>query len=95
MDLNIIISQVFLLVYAGLLGLVAPWIGFSNKSVGSLVPMAIAVIWSSVVSTLLILLSVGYDNPLNLTAVMLSMPVAMWLGTKLVAARSAKQPARR
>lgn len=88
MDITVLISQLFLLFYAVILGLVAPWVGFSNKSVGSFVPFAIAVLWASVLSTSLVLLSIGYDNPWNLLSVMLTMPLAMWLGTKFLGSKT-------
>ena len=77
----------FILVYAVILGMVAPFIGINVKAVGSLVPGGIALVEGALAWALLTWFGLHYDQAWIWLIVMLSMPAAMvfgvrWLSTK-------------
>jgi hypothetical protein len=80
----------FILVYAAILGLVAPYLGLNTKPLGSLVPGAIALSSGAFVWALLTWSGMHYDQAWIWIIAMLAMPAAMvlgvrWLGNKRAA----------
>jgi len=80
----------FILVYAAILGLVAPYLGLNTKAMGSLVPGAIALVKGAAAWALLTWCGLHYDEAWIWVIVMLAMPAAMvvgvfWLGNKRAA----------
>lgn len=77
----------FILVYAAILGLVAPYLGLNTKLMGSLVPGAIALVKGALAWAVLTWCGLHYDQAWIWIIVMLAMPAAMvigvrWLGNK-------------
>ena len=80
----------FMLVYAVILGLVAPYLGLAVEQIGALVPGAIALVSGSLAWALLTWLGLQYDEAWIWLIAMLGMPTAMVFGVrKLAAKRSA------
>jgi hypothetical protein len=80
----------FILVYAAILGLVAPFLGIDVKRIGSLVPGAISLVFGAVVWAILTWVGLKYDEAWIWLIVMLGMPAAMVLGVRRI---SSKRPA--
>jgi hypothetical protein len=80
----------FILVYAAILGLVAPFLGIDVKRIGSLVPGAISLVFGAVVWAILTWVGLKYDEAWIWLIVMLGMPAAMFLGVRRI---SSKRPA--
>jgi hypothetical protein len=72
----------FLLVYAVILGLVAPYVGLKSEKYGSLVPSAVALIAGAVLWTALTWVGMSHTDGWIWIIVMLAMPAAMWFGPK-------------
>jgi lipopolysaccharide export LptBFGC system permease protein LptF len=75
----------FIVFYTAILGLVAPYVKISSDRYGSLVPPAIGLTTGSLVWILLTWLGFSYVDGWIWTIVMLSMPVAMFFGSKAIA----------
>lgn len=73
---------VFLLVYAVVLGLVAPYISLNSENYGILVPGALSLVWGSVLWTILTWVGLSSNDAWIWSIVMVSMPAAMWFGSK-------------
>jgi uncharacterized membrane protein YfcA len=82
MDPINLLSLAFVVVYALILGLVAPYINLSSSKFGALVPTALAIVTGSLVWSILTWAGFHYDEAWIWLIVMLSMPVGMWLGAK-------------
>ncbi|MEN9967651.1 MAG: hypothetical protein RL036_884 [Actinomycetota bacterium] len=72
----------FILVYAAILGLVAPYLGIDVKKIGSLVPGAIALTKGALAWAVLTWCGMHYDQAWIWVIVMLAMPAAMVIGTR-------------
>ena len=77
----------FILVYAAILGLVAPYLGIDIKHIGSLVPGAIALVTGALVWALLTWVGLRYDEAWIWLIVMLGMPAAMVFGVRFISAK--------
>jgi uncharacterized membrane protein YeaQ/YmgE (transglycosylase-associated protein family) len=72
----------FIVFYAAILGLVAPYVQIGSDRYGSFVPPVIGIATGSVLWVLLTWLGFGYTDGWIWTIVMLGMPVAMFFGSK-------------
>jgi lipopolysaccharide export LptBFGC system permease protein LptF len=81
----------FIVFYAAVLALVAPAVNINSDRYGSLVPTAIALATGSFFWILLTVLGFGYTDGWIWTIVMLSMPAAMYFGSKFLASKRQKQ----
>ena len=79
----------FILVYAAILGLVAPYLGIDIKPIGSLVPGAIAVVAGSIIWAVLTWAGLHYDEAWIWLVAMLGMPAAMFIGVRRISAKRA------
>ncbi|MBP7819175.1 MAG: hypothetical protein KA009_03855 [Rhodoluna sp.] len=79
----------FILVYAAILGLVAPYLGIDVKPIGSLVPGAIAVVAGSIIWAVLTWAGLHYDEAWIWLVAMLGMPAAMVIGVRRISAKRA------
>ena len=87
MDFISLLNILFIVIYAGILGLVAPYVGVKSEHYGSYVPTALAVVSGSVLWILLTWVGMPYDQAWIWIIVMLGMPAAMWFGGKLIEKR--------
>jgi lipopolysaccharide export LptBFGC system permease protein LptF len=81
----------FIVFYAAVLALVAPAVKISSDRYGSFVPTAIALATGSFFWILLTVLGFGYTDGWIWTIVMLSMPAAMYFGSKFLASKRQEQ----
>jgi lipopolysaccharide export LptBFGC system permease protein LptF len=81
----------FIVFYAAVLALVAPAVNMNSDRYGTFVPTAIALATGSFLWILLTVLGFGYTDGWIWTIVMLSMPAAMYFGSKFLASRRKKQ----
>jgi len=81
----------FIVFYAAVLALVAPAVKISSDRYGSFVPTAIALATGSFIWILLTVLGFGYTDGWIWTIVMLSMPAAMYFGSKFLASKRQEQ----
>jgi hypothetical protein len=81
----------FIVFYTAILGLVAPYVKITSDRYGSLVPSAIGLATGSVVWIVLTWLGFSYVDGWIWTIVMLSMPVAMYFGSKALATKREQQ----
>jgi uncharacterized membrane protein YeaQ/YmgE (transglycosylase-associated protein family) len=72
----------FIVFYTAILGLVAPYVKIGSDRYGSLVPPAIGLATGSVLWILLTWLGFSYVDGWIWSIVMLSMPVAMFFGSR-------------
>jgi uncharacterized membrane protein YeaQ/YmgE (transglycosylase-associated protein family) len=72
----------FIVFYTAILGLVAPYVKIGSDRYGLLVPPAIGLATGSVLWVLLTWLGFSYVDGWIWSIVMLSMPVAMFFGSK-------------
>jgi hypothetical protein len=72
----------FIVFYAAILGLVAPYVQIGSDRYGSLVPPTIGLATGSALWILLTWLGFGYTDGWIWSIVMLGMPVAMFFGSK-------------
>ncbi|CAN1498772.1 MFS_ShiA_like domain containing protein [Microbacteriaceae bacterium] len=72
----------FIVFYASILGLVAPYVQIGSDRYGSLVPPVIGLATGSVLWILLTWLGFSYTDGWIWSIVMLGMPVAMFFGAK-------------
>jgi hypothetical protein len=87
MDLISLLYILFIVIYAGILGLVAPYVGVKSEHYGSYVPTALAITSGSVLWILLTWVGMPYDQAWIWIIVMLGMPAAMWFGGNVIEAR--------
>ncbi|CAB4633271.1 MAG: hypothetical protein F2613_02040 [Actinobacteria bacterium] len=72
----------FIVFYAAILGLVAPYVQIGSDRYGSFVPPVIGLATGSVLWVLLTWIGFGYTDAWIWSIVMLGMPVAMFFGSK-------------
>ncbi len=89
MDMLSLLNLLFIVIYAVLLGLVAPYVGLASEHYGSYVPTALAVVSGSVLWMLGTWSGLHYDEAWIWLIVMLGMPAAMWFGSKLMTKKRA------
>lgn len=89
MDFISLLYIVFIVIYAVILGLVAPYVGVTSERYGSLVPTALGIVSGSTLWILLTWFGFHYDEAWIWLIVMLGMPVAIWFGAKLIEKRRA------
>ncbi|MEY5057861.1 MAG: hypothetical protein RI987_665 [Actinomycetota bacterium] len=89
MDMLSLLNLLFIVIYAVLLGLVAPYVGLASEHYGSYVPTALAVVSGSVLWMLGTWSGLHYDQAWIWLIVMLGMPAAMWFGSKLITKKRA------
>jgi hypothetical protein len=77
----------FILVYAAILGLVAPFLGIDVKHIGSLVPGAIALVFGALVWAVMTWIGLKYDETWIWLIVMLGMPASMVFGVRWISAK--------
>jgi hypothetical protein len=77
----------FILVYAAILGLVAPYLGIDLKLIGSLVPGAIALVFGTLSWAALTWVGLPYDEAWIWLIVMLGMPAVMILSVRIMSAK--------
>lgn len=82
MDFTFLFSSLFLVIYAVLLGLVAPYVGLRSENYGYLVPTAIGSSFSLILATILTSVGLSYENGWTWIILMFTTPVAMWFGAK-------------
>lgn len=79
----------FILVYAAILGLVAPYLGLDTKKIGSLVPGAMALTSGAALWAVLTWCGLHYDQAWIWLIVMLLMPVALVFGVRYLSLKRA------
>jgi threonine/homoserine/homoserine lactone efflux protein len=84
MDLISLLNILFIVIYAVILGLVAPYVGVTSERYGSLVPTALGITSGSAMWILFTWLGFHYDEVWIWLIVMLGMPVAIWFGAKFI-----------
>ena len=84
MDFISLLNVLFIVIYAVILGLVAPYVGVKSEHYGSYIPTALAVTSGSVLWILLTWAGLNYEEVWIWLVVMLGMPAAMWFGGKLI-----------
>ena len=89
MDLISLLNVLFIVVYAGILGLVAPYVGVKSDNYGSWVPTALGVISGSLLWIICTWSGLHYDQVWIWLIVMLGMPAAIWFGAKFIDSRRA------
>jgi hypothetical protein len=89
MELTFLAVSAVILVYAAILGLVAPYIGIESEHLGELVPSAFAFVAGSLLSVILTWVGLPYANAWFWIIVMLLMPAAAWFGPRWMLARRA------
>jgi hypothetical protein len=72
----------FIVFYAAILGLVAPYVQIGSDRYGSFVPPVIGLATGAVLWVVLTWLGFGYTDAWIWSIVMLGMPVAMFFGSK-------------
>lgn len=80
MDWTLLFTSFFVVAYAAILGLVAPYVGINSKNYGSLVPTALAVASGSLLLAIFTWAGFHYDEAWIWLIVMLGMPAFMWFG---------------
>jgi uncharacterized membrane protein YeaQ/YmgE (transglycosylase-associated protein family) len=80
----------FIVFYSSILGLVAPYVKLGSDRYGILVPPAIGLAAGAVMWILLTWLGFGYTDGWIWSIVMLSMPVAMFFGSRALDAQREK-----
>ena len=89
MDFISLLNVLFIVIYALILGLVAPYIGVKSDHYGSLVPTALGVISGSLLWIVGTWAGLHYDQAWIWLIVMLGMPAAIWFGAKFIEKRRA------
>ena len=89
MDFISLLNVLFIVIYAGILGLVAPYVGVKSDHYGTLVPTALAVVSGSALWIIGTWVGLHYDQAWIWLIVMLGMPAAIWFGAKFIDARRA------
>jgi len=81
----------FIVFYAAILGLVAPYITLDSDRYGILVPPAIALAGGSVLWVVLTWLGFEYTSGWIWSLVMVAMPVIMFFGSRLLSKKREEQ----
>ena len=81
---------VFLLLYAGILSLVAPYINLRSEHYGPLVPTGLAIVSGMLLWSILTWVGMPYTDAWIWVIVMFGMPITMWIGGSRIAAIRAK-----
>jgi hypothetical protein len=81
----------FIVIYAVILGLVAPYVAVKSDKYGSLVPAALALVSGCLLWVLFTWLGFPYTEVWIWTIVMLSMPVIMFFASKRIASQRSKR----
>ena len=89
MDFISLLNVLFIVIYAGILGLVAPYVGVKSEAYGSFVPTALGLVSGSALWILLTWIGFHYDEAWIWVIVMLGMPAAIWFGAKYIEKRRA------
>lgn len=84
MDIISIFYILFIVIYAVILGLVAPYVGVKSDHYGTLVPTALAVVSGSALWIIGTWVGLHYDQAWIWLIVMLGMPALMWFGAKRI-----------
>jgi hypothetical protein len=87
MDFISLLNVLFIVIYAGILGLVAPYVGVKSDNYGSWVPTALGVISGSLLWIIGTWSGLHYDQVWIWLIVMLGMPAAIWFGAKFIEKR--------
>jgi hypothetical protein len=87
MDLTFLAVTAVIAIYAGILGLVAPYLGIESEHLGALVPSTLAFIGGMLLSLILTWVGLPYANAWFFIIIMLLMPVALWWGPRILIAR--------
>jgi uncharacterized RDD family membrane protein YckC len=87
MELTFLAVSAVILVYAAILGLVAPYIGIESEHLGELVPSAFAFVGGLLLSLILTWAGLPFANAWFWIIVMLLMPAAAWFGPRWMLAR--------
>jgi lipopolysaccharide export LptBFGC system permease protein LptF len=77
----------FIVFYASILALVAPAVKITSDRYGSFVPATIALCTGAFLWLLLTVLGFGYTDGWIWSIVMVAMPIAMYLGSTLLATK--------
>ncbi len=80
----------FLVIYAAILGLVAPYLGIPTNRMGSLVPAAVSLASGSIIWAVLTWCGLHYDQGWIWVITMLAMPAIMVLGVRRLATSRAE-----
>ncbi|MFM2321565.1 MAG: hypothetical protein RL612_712 [Actinomycetota bacterium] len=80
----------FLVVYAAILGLVAPYVGLKSDKYGSLVPSVASFLAGAVLWTILTWVGMSHTDGWIWIIVMLAMPAALWFGPRRLEALRSK-----
>ena len=84
MDFISLLNLAFIVIYALILGLVAPYVGVKSEKYGSFVPTALAAVAGSIIWIILTWAGFHYDEAWIWIIVMLAMPAALWFGAKRI-----------
>lgn len=84
MDLISLLNVLFIVIYAGILGLVAPYVGVKSDNYGSYVPTALGVTSGALLWIIGTWAGLHYDQVWIWLIVMLGMPAAIWFGAKFI-----------
>jgi hypothetical protein len=84
MDFISLLNVLFIVIYAGILGLVAPYVGVKSETYGSYVPTALGLVSGSLLWILGTWAGLHYDQVWIWLIVMLGMPAAIWFGAKFI-----------
>ncbi|MEY4296697.1 MAG: hypothetical protein RL016_543 [Actinomycetota bacterium] len=84
MDLSFLASTGFIVFYGVILGLVAPYVGVASARYHAIVPMAISIVYGTLLWTLLSVVGLSQTEPWIWIIVMLTMPAAMWFFARLI-----------
>jgi hypothetical protein len=87
MDFISLLNVLFIVIYAGILGLVAPYVGVKSDNYGSYVPTALGVISGAALWIIGTWTGLHYDQVWIWLIVMLGMPAAIWFGAKFIEKR--------
>lgn len=87
MDLLSLLNVLFIVIYAIILGLVAPYVGLKSDNYGTLVPTGLGLVSGSALWIVLTWAGFHYDEVWIWLIVMLGMPAAMWFAAKFIDAK--------
>ena len=80
--INALIEVLFLVVYAGILGMVAPYVIGRNEDYGVVIPGAAALVGGLLIWVILIWVGMPVTNAFTWIIVMLLMPAIMWFAAR-------------
>jgi VIT1/CCC1 family predicted Fe2+/Mn2+ transporter len=84
MNLAFLASTGFIVFFGVILGLVAPYVGVASSRYHSIVPMAVAISYGTLLWAGLSAAGLSQTEPWIWLIVMLSMPAAMWFFARLI-----------